>query len=371
MNPKKFAHRFKKAFRDPDRKPIIKMLWEYSRFKIKNPIVAEQYFYKYLYRKKEKNPGNFILTHKLISRIWFFNDMHYFSILGNKLNAELFFTKHKIPIVTSIAYNHNTLFFYKEQFIQVHEIDEFANFLFSLKNESFWENDELFIKKKQDSWGGKNIFKINYNDLLNNKTGLDSIFKTILSSDYLYQNKIIQHPILSEVNPYCVNTLRIDTFTNQQGITKIFSIRLRTSGGTNFVDNPSYGGLFVGIDPETGSVHEEAFTDFEKGPGKVYSSHPQTGFTFKNLEIPHFEACKQLAIKAAKLLPKAKVTAWDIAIQPDGPILIEGNFFPGLHNCEIALRGFGNNPVFSEMLKELSDQPHEINPNFFPALTVR
>lgn len=354
MNPLKLAGRFRKALKDPERKPLHSIIAEYTRFKLSQPDVAEQYFYKRLYRKSVQNPMDYILTYKLEERIWHFNDMNYFSITIQKHNTELFFSKHNLPIVKSFAYNTNTLFFMDDDFIQIHNTSDFLDFLKTTKEKGLWQGEHIIIKPKEHSWGGKGIYKLNLEQLLADRNLLETVFKEVIENGFLFQRVVIQHPELNRVNPNSLNTIRVDTFVNNQGKAHILCARLRTSANTSFLDNISSGGLFVGIDLETGLMHPEGFTDFNKFAGTPFRKHPQTGLVFDGFKVPFFEQVKELATQAAALLPRAKVMAWDIAIQPEGPIIIEGNYFPGLLNSEIVVKGFRNNPVFREILSELN-----------------
>lgn len=355
MNPVKFIGRIQKALKDPGRKSLRKLFSEYLYFKFTNPSIASQYFHKRLYRKNVNNPEDYILTHKLEQQIWHFNDMDYFSILIQKLNTEMFFSKYHLPVVKSMAYNINSLFFRNGDFVQIHTGEHFRDFLNTLRKESVWETDHIIIKPREHTWGGAGIFIIAWNELTDSNFNIGSIFMEIKSSGYLFQNCVLQHPELDKINPNSVNTIRVDTFTNEAGITKILCMRLRTSAGTSFLDNISNGGLFIGIDENTGLLHKEGFTDFNKFSGESFTKHPLTKTVFKGFAIPYFEQVKKLATDAANLLPRAKVLAWDIAVTPDGPVILEGNYFPGLLNSEIVQRGFRNNTVFSEMRYELEN----------------
>ncbi|NJK87644.1 MAG: hypothetical protein HC906_18385 [Bacteroidales bacterium] len=73
---------------------------------------------------------------------------------------------------------------------------------------------------------------------------------------------------------------------------------------------------------------------------------------FQDFQVPFYEEAKELVTEAAKQIPQIKIIGWDIAIQPDGPILIEGNDHPGIRYNEIVMKGFGKNPVFLEMFNE-------------------
>ncbi len=335
-------------------KPTWQILYEFLLFKITRPAIAEQYFSKYLFRKTIADCSDYVLTHKIIKKCWDSNNLNYKSILFNKNFSELFFTQRNVPFVQSMAWSQNSLFFKRDKLIQINDAKQFHNFLFSLKDEGLWKGDSLIIKKKDDSWGGKGIFKLFYSELQGDNGKVRDIFDQVIQSGFVYQNTLKQHADLQKINPHSINTVRIDTFTNRKGVTKLLNAFLRTGADDSFLDNISKGGMFVGMNTDTGVLFREAFTDFDHGTGKVYAHHPFTGTAFDGFVIPFYAEARQMAIKAAQCLPQVRLIAWDVAIQPEGPILIEGNFWPGLHFSEIAQKGFRDHLVFEELMQEIN-----------------
>ena len=343
---------FNVVLKDPRRKNMMQLFYEYSKFIVTNSVVADQYFSKYLYRKGMHNFNDYLLTEKLEYKCWKLNNPIYTSILDNKYLFEQFFSHHNLKVHKSYAYNINSLFFTENKFIQINTIEEFKNFLLVLIKKAS-DTDSIFIKKKEASCGGKGIYKLTLGDLSANKLKLEDIFKEVIKSSYLFQDTVVQHEQINKLNPYCLNTIRIDTYTNNQKTSKILSSFIRLGIGKSFVDNISSGGVLVGINMENGTLNSEAFSDFTHGKGKTFKIHPETLCKFDDFLIPFFHEAKKLAIDAAHCVSQLKVIGWDIAIQPDGPILIEGNETPGLTFSEIAQKGFVNNPVFLEMLEEI------------------
>ncbi len=345
-----------KALKVSQSKPLWQILYEFMFFKITRPKTAEQYFSKYLFRKNIKDSSDFVLTHKIIKRCWDSNDRNYKSILFNKQFSELFFSQRDVPFLKSMAWSQNSLFFKKNQLIQINTPKQLHDFLLTLKNEELWQGDSLIIKKKDDSWGGKGIFKLFYRELQGDNKKVRYIFDQVIQSGFLYQNNLVQHVDLQKINPHSVNTVRIDTFTNRNGVTQVLNAFLRTGSDDGFLDNISKGGLFVGMDKDTGVLFREAFTDFDEGTGRVFTNHPLTDTAFEDFVIPFYTEARQLVIKAAQCLPQVRLIAWDVAILSEGPIIIEGNFWPGLHFSEIAQKGFRNQPVFEELMHEIDLQ---------------
>lgn len=158
---------------------------------------------------------------------------------------------------------------------------------------------------------------------------------------------------MDKLNPNCVNTIRINTYTNRNMECKILSSVLRVGVDESHIDNVSSGGVHIGIDHSHGHVYPEAYSIFKIGHSGTISRHPETGIEFKDFKIPFYKESVQLAISAAEKIPQLKIVGWDIAIQPDGPIIIEGNSRPSLYYSEIVNRGYKHNPVFRELIKEI------------------
>ena len=87
------------------------------------------------------------------------------------------------------------------------------------------------------------------------------------------------------------------------------------------MDHLSYGAVGSWVDLESGAL----------GPGRSrhhfgYTSViPGTDKTFVGFKLPHWPQIKEVALKAARVLPWARAIGWDIAIADRGPVLIEGN----------------------------------------------
>ena len=336
---------------DPFRKSIIRILFEYTKFLFFNKDVAEQYFSKFLYRKGVANFNDYAMTHKLRDKCWTLNDPDYNSILGNKYLFELFFKKHNLPVTHTFAHNVNSLFFVDNDFIQINSPEHFLEFVKEIFAKSK-HSESMFIKRESGTGGGKQIYKVSWAELRDDPEKLKEIFKIVLSASFVFQEEVIQHEVLRSINPYCVNSLRIETFTNKDKVSRIMSGILRLGFNDSYIDNVSKGGAYVGIDFEKGVLRKEAVSDFTNGRARTYLAHPYSKIVFEGFALPYFDEVKDLVIKASQLIPQAKVIGWDVAITPTGPLLLEGNELPGMMSPDIGQKGIGRNPVFQEMKKE-------------------
>ena len=346
---------FTVVLKDPRRKSLLTIAFEYLKFQVVNRTIAEQYFEKFFYRKGAHDFNDYLLTESMLHKCWNLNNANYISVLDNKYLFEQFFTHYHLKVVKSHAYNINSVFLANGAVIQVNSKEEFTDFLMNLQKDSPGSCG-IFIKKKEGSCGGKGIFKLSPAEINVNNPQLEVVFHNVIRSSYIFQEEVIQHEGISALNPYCLNTIRIDTFTNKQNISKILSSFIRLGVNRSYVDNVSSGGVFVGINLKDGTLCAEAYSDFSHGKGKTFKVHPETALKFEGYRIPYFQEAKELAIAAAQRLPQVKIIGWDIAIQPDGPVLIEGNDTPGLNHSEVGHMGYLHNPVFSEVYAEIKEK---------------
>ena len=61
----------------------------------------------------------------------------------------------------------------------------------------------------------------------------------------------------------------------------------------------------------------------------LYYNHPLTNTAIVGYKVPLFKEAIKLAEELSAIIPEMGVVGWDIAITPDGPVVVEGNEFPG------------------------------------------
>lgn len=140
----------------------------------------------------------------------------------------------------------------------------------------------------------------------------------------LAEGAIVQHPDLSRLCPSSVNTLRVVTLL-LNGEPKLLYALLRVGSGTTNVDNISSGGMYTLIG-EDGRLHYPAFCD---KTSSFYDRHPVTDEPFVGFEVPCYRQAVELCCEAARVEPRLGYIGWDVAITPDGPVLVEANNLPG------------------------------------------
>lgn len=144
----------------------------------------------------------------------------------------------------------------------------------------------------------------------------------------LCEEVIPQHPVLNELWPGSINTVRLATIVNG-GKAHVVEAYLRVGNGPRPVDNFNSGGMVVPLDKETGVILAPALDK----AGNLYPVHPATGVRFQGLQIPMWEEILDFVSRAALVEPRVRYVAWDVAVTPVGPDMVEGNHFPGHDIC--------------------------------------
>lgn len=181
----------------------------------------------------------------------------------------------------------------------------------------------VFVKKAEDSYGGRGVVRVQAGP---DGEGFGSLLEDALGEmrgDVLIQKPIRQHEGLARLNPSSVNTYRIITLLNKDGV-QLLSAFVRFGVGDTPVDNYTSGGLVCGIDEE-GRLKRFAYS--HKGCCEL---HPITGMRFKGYALPAFAEAVNMVKKAHPMLPTSRLVFWDVTVAEDGgPVLIEANLTEG------------------------------------------
>ena len=144
---------------------------------------------------------------------------------------------------------------------------------------------------------------------------------------YVLEERIRQHRLLNEINPSCVNTVRIVTILDKDRNTQFVGAALRCGAAGSIVDNMHFGGIAYPIDLKTGRI---------TGPGRdneterSHDTHPSSGMFMIGLQLPNWDILLREVSKAAQLSKNMIYLGWDIAITEDGVDFIEANFGHGV-----------------------------------------
>lgn len=208
---------------------------------------------------------------------------------------------------------------------------------------AFLQRHETFMSKPFDGLGGQDVMKVHTADIADTKAYFDSCIENRIFLEEL----VLQHEGLNRLCPASVNTIRVMTYHNH-GDPRILWMGMRVGSGKSAVDNFSSGGMVVAIDEEMGCLKGDAIDKVSQ----TFPVHPTTGVAFDGFPIPCFDQVKDLVLEAARMEDKILVIGWDVAITPDGPVLIEGNRRPGFGLSQV-LDDRGRMDIIDDVLGDL------------------
>lgn len=345
MNYRKTWFRIKVFLKDKNKKPIPVILSEFFGLWMHKKSFPIHYFGRFFYRKDYKDLYGFI-DMKQYREIVFSkrnNQDPYANLLGNKLLFSIFCERHGLSTPRLLGYNMGDRFFYKNKpqiLKSPEEIVEHFNTIFEKSGVH-----RIFIKSFNGS-GGKEVYLIEATRV---REKIEGMVDQLLHGAFIYQEGVTQHPELAQVYSSSINTVRVETFIDYTGVPHVLGCGIRFGAGGNVIDNVSSGGFYVPVDSETGIIGAKGIRAMIFG-GDEFFEHPDTGAEFKGIKIPYFEEVLELCLKFANYIPN-RLAGWDVAIQPEGPVVLEGNQTPGIFIGEVGYGGYVRHPLFKQMIE--------------------
>ncbi len=194
---------------------------------------------------------------------------------------------------------------------------------YSLFRKALLDHPVLFFKTPSDC-GGDNIIRIETEKVEDAKALYDRLIK---NNQVVLEEAIIQDKKMQELSLKSVNTLRVGTATNPQGQVSVAYMTLRFNTTDSHFDNTSLGGAFTLLS-EDGTINFPAYINYPRE--KSFTRHPATGMDLLGFKLPQIDRVKDLVKNSALVLPESRYIGWDVAITPEGPVLVEGNSIPSV-----------------------------------------
>lgn len=137
--------------------------------------------------------------------------------------------------------------------------------------------------------------------------------------DWLLQPALTNHPLIADLSPGPLLTVRILTARDRSGYTEAFAAVLNMPVGRQVTNNH---GLGAAIDLEQGTLGTAcSFRPLQPG----FDRHPDTGAPIVGRPLPDWPDIVALALAAHALFPDMRLLGWDVALTPTGPVLLETN----------------------------------------------
>ncbi len=139
----------------------------------------------------------------------------------------------------------------------------------------------------------------------------------------LLQRRLRNHHEIADYSPEALCTVRIVTMRRRDSVS-VLAASFRMGRGQSLVDNASAGGIFAAVELSTGVL--SAARGF--APDRCHfrhDRHPDTGARIQGRRIPCWPEILGLASNAHSLTRKLSFVGWDVAVTPEGPVLMEAN----------------------------------------------
>jgi hypothetical protein len=144
------------------------------------------------------------------------------------------------------------------------------------------------------------------------------------------QMRLTNHPELEPLNNGALSTLRLLSCLDELGEPELIGAAMRMAIGDNHVvDNLHAGGIAAAVDLDTGVLGPASNLGADCRLGWI-DRHPVSGAPIRGAQLPMWDEVRNLARRAHRALCDRVLVGWDIAITPDGPVLVEGNGNPDL-----------------------------------------
>lgn len=179
----------------------------------------------------------------------------------------------------------------------------------------FCARQKTFIAKPLKGLFGKGVHKVQ-------ALGTQAQLEELKGQEALLEELIEQHPDLAALNASTLNTLRVVTLIDDEGAVHLMGAALRVGRAGKEADNFHHGGIASKVDLDTGLV----ITPGRDKEGRRYLAHPDSGVTLPGWQVPCWSDVKAFVFELASVAPKARYVGWDVALTPQGPCVVEGNF---------------------------------------------
>ena len=184
----------------------------------------------------------------------------------------------------------------------------------------FIEKHNPIIVKPLDGSGGIGVEKYEIDEESNTK----ALFNTLLiRKQLLIEECITQHDDINKLYADSVNSLRLFTFYDGRDVHILNSVFKIGNGGV--VDNFSSGSMYTFLNDDGVVICPAIDRD-----DNYYEVHPLTKKKIIDFKVPYYDDACKLVKKASKEIKDVRYIGWDIAITPKGPVIIEGNCYPGV-----------------------------------------
>jgi hypothetical protein len=206
--------------------------------------------------------------------------------------------------------------------------------------EQFFEHDlpqEFVVKPAHGVYGrGVNVYRragASFTDASGRIVSAAALYEGLQThctyTRFVIQERVFNHPEIQRITgTRALQTVRISTWVTKSGQVEIYDSTHKFALGNNIIDNYDSGrsgNISSAVDPYAGVITALLHPSPDGFGYKELPVHPVTGVKIAGTILPHWSSARQLAERAARIFLPLRTIGWDIALAPDGPVLMEGN----------------------------------------------
>jgi len=171
---------------------------------------------------------------------------------------------------------------------------------------------------------------------------------------FLFQDAVQQHSMMSDVAGQAVGSIRVVTVYDGATPSCLYALWKVPSPEAMSDNYWQPGSMLAELDKTSGKVLQ-----CRRGSGpdqEVIDRHPVSDAVFTEVQIPHWDEVLRMTGAAHEVLPKFGVIGWDIAITPEGPLIIECNGNPHHMLYQLATGTGIHNPDFAPVFDRVAER---------------
>jgi hypothetical protein len=178
-------------------------------------------------------------------------------------------------------------------------------------------------------WMGKDRYSDRRGRVLSRAKVLGHLTKRSRKEALLIQPRLVNHPEIADLARDSLMVFRVFTCLDEHQQPHVTHAMLRILGKLepSWSQNVEYGAR---VDLATGRL-DQLCDDYHFAPDAWWDRHPFTGASVTGRSVEQWPAIAALAKAGHRVLVDRTVIGWDIALTPDGPVIIEGNAYPDTH----------------------------------------
>lgn len=204
---------------------------------------------------------------------------------------------------------------------------------------------EFVAKPVTGAYGhGFNYFRrvqMGYQDAFGKFLDTSMLYNALASGNrFIIQERLYNHPALVRLSDTeSLQTIRCITLAGDRGDVRILHAHLKIIDANQIVDtflDGLTGNVEAPIELASGTLKSANRVPGTGAPVVRLDVHPKTRVEFSGIQLPFWAKACDLAREVATRFVPVRTIGWDIALTPEGPVVLEGNIWwdpPNQHGC--------------------------------------